>query len=187
MSEADRIKWDARYREEGEGARAPSAFLTSLDAPLPRAGRALDVAGGAGRNAIWLARRGLEVTLADISEVGLTRASEEAARAGVRLTTAALDLEQDAPPAGPWDVILCCYFLHRPLYPWFREALAPGGFLVVNHPTRSNLLRHEKPSAPFLLEDKELRGLVSGLELVRYDEGWQDDGRHEARLLARRL
>lgn len=186
MSELDRTKWDARYREASEAARPPSAFLTSLDARLPHKGRALDIAGGAGRNAIYLARRGLDVTIADISEVGLDLARTAAREASVPLTTVTLDLERDPLPEGPWDLILCCYFLHRPLYARSSAALAPGGCLVVQHPTRSNLLRHPRPSAPFLLEDGELTGLVTDLAIELHDEGWQEDGFHETRLLARR-
>src|SRR5205814_5476112 len=76
MSTEDRTRWDARYQAAAP-ARRPAAFLTALEGELPRSGRALDVAGGAGRNALWLARRGLEVTLVDIapSALALARAA----------------------------------------------------------------------------------------------------------------
>src|SRR5581483_9291419 len=86
MSADDRVKWDARYRSAGALAREPSTFLRSLDALLPRpsaATRVLDVAGGDGRNAVWLARRGYGVTVADVSPVGLDLARASAAAAGV--------------------------------------------------------------------------------------------------------
>ncbi|MGA9523661.1 MAG: class I SAM-dependent methyltransferase [Myxococcaceae bacterium] len=186
----DREKWNARYRES-PGTGAPSTFLTSLDELLPRRGRVLDVAGGTGRHALWLARRGLDVTLADLSDAGLAIAAGEAEREGLPLTTVQVDLERSPLPRGPWDVILCFNFLHRPLFEAFARELAHGGYLVVEHPTRSNLLRHERPSARHLLEDGELRGLMDSpapgivLELVRCDEGWTESGRHEARGLAR--
>ncbi|HEX9052362.1 MAG TPA: methyltransferase domain-containing protein, partial [Anaeromyxobacter sp.] len=81
MGEGDRERWNARYAEEAE-TPAPSPFLLSLDDVLPRRGRALDVAGGSGRNALWLARRGLDVTLADVSDVALARAARAARDAG---------------------------------------------------------------------------------------------------------
>jgi tellurite methyltransferase len=189
MSQADREKWDARYRGQGPEATLPSPFLTSLDAELPRRGRALDVAGGAGRNAVWLARRGLDVTLVDISAQGLVLASNAAAQAGVQLSLVATDLEEDALPPGPFDVVLSFNFLRRPLFAAFPSVLAPGGLLVYLQPTRSNLQRHARPPAGFLLDDGELPRLVQGLEILRYDEGWSgdgDDARHEARLLARK-
>ncbi|AKT43740.1 class I SAM-dependent methyltransferase [Chondromyces crocatus] len=198
----DRIRWDARWRERGEGPGEPSALITALAPQLPTRGRALDIAGGAGRHALWLARRGLDVTLVDISEVALTIARAapgpdvtenlgaasglDAARRG-RLHTLALDLEEAPLPPGPWDVILCFHYLQRSLFAAFPEALAPGGLLVIVHPTRTNLERHPRPSARFLLDDGELPGLLrGGLDVVRYEEGWLSEGRHEARLLARR-
>ncbi len=184
--DSDRERWNARYRESSAPG-APSAFLTSLDELLPQRGRALDVAGGTGRHALWLARRGLDVTVADVSEVGLSTASDAATRAGLSLTTLQTDLERSPFPSGPWDVILCFNFLHRPLFESFARTLAPGGVLVLEHPTRSNLLRHQKPGAQHLLEDGELRRLLEsvGLDVARYDEGWTESGRHEARALAR--
>lgn len=185
MAERDRERWNARYRE-AEPPSPVSPFLASLDAILPRRGRALDVAGGAGRNALWLARRGLAVTLADVSDVALERAAEEARRERLPLATVQVDLEEAPLPPGPWDLVLCTYFLHRPLFAAFAGALAPGGLLVVAHATRSNLLRNPRPGPLHLLDDGELPALVRGLEVVRYDEGWLESGRHEARVVARR-
>ncbi len=185
MAEGDRERWDARYQDE-ESLPPPSGFVTGLDELLPARGRALDVAGGSGRHALWLARRGLEVTLADVSPVALARAAAEAARAGLPLATLAIDLESEPLPAGPWQLVLCVAFLHRPLFAAFPRVLAPGGLLVVEHPTRTNLQRHPRPGPAHLLEDGELPALVRGLEVIRYEEGWLDRGRHEARLAARR-
>lgn len=186
MSDADRDRWEARYLSPGYSPAAPSAALVSLEAALPRAGRALDVAGGAGRHALWLARRGLAVTLCDISKAALGLAREAALAARINLETLALDLETAPLPAGPWDVILSVNYLQRDLFLRWPELLAPGGLLVFVHPTRSNLARHPKPGESHLLEDGELARLVRGLEVLRYDEGWSAEGRHEARLLARR-
>jgi tellurite methyltransferase len=184
MSESDRTKWNARFGEQRE-LSPPSPFLLELDELLPRRGRALDVAGGAGRHAIWLARRGLEVLVVDISDVALEIARRQAQAAGVALTTVRADLEEAPLPAGPWELILCFNYLQRSLFPELVRALRPGGLLVVEHPTRSNLARNAHPTAVRLLDDGELPALVSGLEIVRHGEGWFETGRHEARLVAR--
>jgi SAM-dependent methyltransferase len=144
------------------------------------------MAGGSGRNAVWLARRGLDVTLADVSDVALERAARAARAAGGPLATVRVDLEAAPPPAGPWDLLVCTYFLHRPLLAALPALLAPGGLLVVAHATRTNLTRHARPGPDHVLEDGELPGLVRGLDVVRSEEGWLEGGRHEARLVARR-
>ncbi|WP_145275790.1 class I SAM-dependent methyltransferase [Tautonia plasticadhaerens] len=186
MAEADRIRWDARHREQAGREHGPSPFAVSLDGLLPHRGRALDVAGGTGRHALWLARRGLDVTLADLSGVALEIAAGRADREGLPLRTVTIDLEAGPAPEGPWDLIVCVDFLWRPLLAGLPTALHPGGLLLVAHPTRSNLRRHERPGPRHLLDDGELPGLIRGLEVLHDEEGWTPEGRHEARLVARR-
>src|SRR4051812_34247673 len=123
MSDAERTKWDARYAEEG-ALREPSCLLVEIEDLLPTRGRALDLAGGGGRHAIWLAKRGLDVTLADISEEGLAIARAAAKQTGVPLTTLAIDLETEPLPEGPWDLILSFHYLNRPLFERVPSALA---------------------------------------------------------------
>ncbi len=187
MAAGDRERWNARYGEEGGTLLSPSAFLVGLDSVLPRRGRALDVAGGPGRNSLWLARRGLEVTLADVSDVALLLASSASREAAVPLCTVEVDLESAPLPPGPWDVIVCTYFLHRPLFSSFQSALSPGGWLVFAHATRRNLERHPRPGPRHVLEEGECRRLAQGLEVVELTEGWFEEGRHEARLVARKV
>lgn len=185
MAEADRDRWNATWREAP--ARAPSAFLVSLDAVLPRTGCALDVAGGPGHDALWLAARGLQVTLVDVSDVALSRAREAAAARGLEVATLARDLEVQGLPVGPWDLVVCLNYLERSLFPRWPDVLAPGGVLVFAQPTKKNLERHPKPSSRFSLELGELATLVpSGLEVLSLTEDWTPEGRHEARLVARR-
>lgn len=186
MSAEERAKWNARYQGHGHAVRAPSRFLVAVSDLLPRQGRVIDVGGGSGRNAIWLARRGLDVTIVDISAQGLALASEAARAAKVPIRTVCADLETEPLPPGPWDVIVDVHFLLRSLLASFGPALVPGGSLVFAHPTMANLKYHDRPSRSYLLENRELLGLLAGLEPVLYREGWNEDGRHEAELLARR-
>src|SRR5262249_39272065 len=131
VSGADLEKWDARWAERHD-IGMPSQLLLDVADLLPRSGRALDLAGGAGRHAVWLARPRLDAALVDISPRGLAlaRAAEP------RLATLALDLDTDPPPSGPWDLVLVFHFLDRRLYPTLPELLAPGGLLYIVHPTR---------------------------------------------------
>lgn len=185
MPDFDRNKWNAKYAAGEMASREPSAVLLSLERYLPQSGRALDVAGGTGRQGIWLARRGLDVTIADISPIGLQIARQRAVEAGVAIFPLEVDLEEQPFPAGPWNLIVSVCYLWRPLFAAYPAALSPGGTLVVIQPTKKNLERHAKPPSDYLLDEGELPRLVSGLEIVHYEEGWLADGRHDACIVAR--
>lgn len=189
MSDFDRQKWNTKYSAGNDIPLSPSAVLTGLRRFLPQTGRALDIAAGAGRHGIWLAQQGLDVTLADVSVVGLGLARERAAVAGVTVRTVEVDLQDDAvgrETLGHWNVVVSVCFLHRPLFPWLVERLLPHGVLMVVQPTTTNLERHDRPPRGFLLEPGELPSLVQGLEILHYEEGWLADGRHDAVVVARR-
>jgi len=187
MSGADRERWDRKYQDR-ELAGEPSVSLRRLAQYIPHAGAALDVAGGSGRNSIWLAQRGLDVTLVDVSAVGADMAQRRARQLGVSLQTAVADLDNEPLPAGRFELIVDTYFLSRPLFAQFAERLTDDGRLIMIHPTATNLQKHAKPPRGFLLDDGELPTLLerNGLEAVHYSEGWTDDGRHEAQLIARK-
>lgn len=186
MPDGDRERWDARWASDSHAGDAP-AWLDALPGGLvPERGAALDVASGAGRIALWLARRGLDVTAVDVSPVGLARAADAAAAAGLRVGTRVVDLESEPLPAGPWRVIACFQYLQRQLFPAFAAALEPGGVLLCEITTTRNLERHARPSARFLVDPGELPALCAPLEPVWSSEGWFDD-RALARIVARKV
>ncbi len=184
MGEADREKWDARYRAGAPSAGDP-AWLLDLQDELPDGGRALDIAAGAGRVSIWLARRGFEVTAIDISPVGLTLAREAAADEGVQIATVVTDLEREPFPEGPFHLVACFHYRQRALFPVIAAQIAPGGVVVAELATIKTLEKREKPSRRWLARPNELLEDCKGLEVVYYREGWVGD-RHLARLVARR-
>jgi 2-polyprenyl-3-methyl-5-hydroxy-6-metoxy-1,4-benzoquinol methylase len=191
MTHGDRERWDARYAGRGSSTADPASALLDLDRLLPTAGTALDLAGGDGRHAVWLARRGLDVTLADISPVGLMRAEDLAERESVLVRTLAVDLEHDQVPAGPWSLVLCTDYLQRDLWARVVPHLAPGGRIVWIHPTHINLERHPRPSERFLLAPGEAAAIIGAVEpplrVVLSDEGWCGSPlRHLARVVADR-
>lgn len=154
---------------------------------FPRSGRMLDVAGGSGHAALILAARGLSVTVADISEVALGQAAEQAEESKIELTTSRLDFEVDPFPPGPWDLITCFNYLNRDLFPSMIENLTDaGGMLAVSLATKANLERHERPSERFLLDEGELPTLLDDLTIVFHREGWSLDGRHRADAIAKK-
>jgi SAM-dependent methyltransferase len=152
---------------------------------MPQQGTALDLGGGAGRNAIWLAQRGLAVSIWDISAAGLAIAHERAAAIGVALTTREIDLQAgESLPTASFDLVLSVCYLNRRLLAHAPALMAPGGTLIVIQPTERNLERHEKPPQGYLLVEQELPELISGLEILHYEEGWLADERHDAVLVA---
>lgn len=184
MSEVDRLNWNERYRNRDAPDRV-APLLVDVAAHLPRIGTALDVAGGSGRNAIWLASRGLTVTMVDVSDEAIAIATNRARNAGVTLDARLHDLDAGL-PAGPWDLIVCLHYLSRPLFAQMQSQLAPGGVVVINLATTRNLEANERPPLPYLLEEGEAATLFPTLETLEYTEDWTGDGRHEARLVARK-
>lgn len=187
MSDDDRLRWNQRYREQlARTPGAPSPSVEALSRWLPRQGRALDLAGGGGRHAFWMARRGLEVTLVDVSDVAIESVVAQATLWRAPVDAVRLDLEVETVPEGPWALVLIHGYLNRRLVREVANLLEPGGVLVVAHPTRRNLERNPRPGAHHLLLPGELPRLTAGLEITYYDEGWNEVGLHEARLVARR-
>ena len=186
MAEGDRERWDASHRAAGPANPPAPEWLAALDAELPRAGRALDVAAGTGRVARFWAARGLHTLAVDVSPEGLRLARAAAAREGLALETLALDLERDPLPAGPFAAISVFHYLQRDLFPKLAALLAPDGVLACEIATVRNLERHAKPSARFLLQEGELARLVGPLALEHSTEGWTNEGACVARVLARR-
>lgn len=183
MDEHTRARGDDRSRRPWPAE--PSAWLVGLDGILPRQGRALDVAGGIGRNARWLAARGLDVTLVDASERALEMAGQADEAVGMSIELVRADLDRGELPAGPWDLIVCIHYLQRDLFPVMIRELGPGGLLVFSIATARNLELRSASSSPYLLAPGEAPDLVSGLEVVAYDEG-RFEGHFEARVVARR-
>lgn len=185
MSDDDRARWDKRWSEDRDRPRALPAWVTELDDELPRQGRALDLAAGAGRIAVGMARRGLDVTAVDISPVGLALAREAARDEGLKLRTVTADLESEGIPAGPWDLIACFHYRQPDLFATIKKELAPGGVALAEVATMRTKERSPLRSARWLAEQNELLRAAEGLELVYYREGFFGE-KALARMVARR-
>lgn len=138
-SQASRERWNRRWAgERAHASTAPSEFLVAEVAALPP-GIALDLACGAGRNAVWLARHGWRVTGVDFSSTALAMARDLAARQGVAVEWIEADAVTWIPPRQAFDLV-CVLYLQLPADER-RTALAhaaaavrPGGtLLVVGH------------------------------------------------------
>lgn len=187
--EGDRERWNATWRERAGELEPPAAFLVEHAHLLPGAGKALDIAGGAGRNAVWLARRGLDVTLVDVSDVAITRAETKAASLGVKLRARRVDLDEPLDLAPLYDLVVIVHYLNREQRDAYAQLLVDGGVLVHVQQTVVNLERHAKPSRRFLVEEGELAAWVEGIgfETLVHREAWSEEGVHEASVIARRV
>ena len=165
----------------------PSSWLTSNAHLLPSSGRALDVACGSGRHAIWLAEQGFHTFAVDRDPDAIRVLSEEAARRKLPLEARVLDLERDSVELDPpdYDLIVVVHYLHRPLFAALLRALRPGGVLVYETFTRAQAARGRPTNPAFLLESGELPRLVQPLAILASREG-DYDGRMVASVIARR-
>jgi SAM-dependent methyltransferase len=141
----DADAWDARYTASPNlvWTGEPNRFVVEELAGLPP-GRALDLAAGEGRNAVWLAERGWRVTAVDFSQVAVARGRRLGSDRGADVTWVVADVRQYVPPPGNFDAVLVAY-LHLPaghlagILARAVAALAPGGTLLVVGHDRVNL------------------------------------------------
>ena len=170
MSESERQSWDRRYvTGEYQPRPHPAPFLEEWLDRIPP-GRALDVACGAGRNALRLAEAGFEVEAVDISQAALDMAAAEASRRGLRLTFRQGDLDHLELDAGAYDLITVIRYRSRDLWPRLVEALAPDGWLLVEHHMTTTLDVDGPSTADFRLDPQELLSACAGLRVVYYAE-----------------
>lgn len=137
----EREDWNARHGEAGLlFGGEPNRFLVAEVGSLPP-GRALDLACGSGRNAVWLARQGWSVVGADFSDVALERARGLAVERGVEVEWVEADVREWEPPTRAFDLVVVLYLQLpgeelRPIMRRAAEAVAAGGtMLVVGHHT----------------------------------------------------
>jgi SAM-dependent methyltransferase len=157
----DSTAWNQRYQDsELVWSATPNMWVEQLTQDLP-AGKALDIAAGEGRNALWLASRGWHVTAVDFSTVALQRArslaEEQLGRDAIRLETLEADVETWIPQARSYDLVLVVY-LHLPkeqrrfVMRAAAEAVAPGGtLLVVGHDLQNLTSGYGGPQDPAVL------------------------------------
>ena len=179
VSAEDRAKWDARYAEGAYDERPhPSAFLRDCleGGALPAPDRALDLACGAGRNAIYLAQNGWTVDAVDISPVALERARQRSGE-GAQLAIHYLEQDLDAGFAGTgrYDLIVNIRYVNLPLLHTLIDRLRPGGALLVEQhlaPAEGLEPTIVGPRNPaFRVAPGSLRHLARGLLVRRSQEG----------------
>ena len=185
MSERERIEWAERWAGgDYQGRSEPSLLVVAWADRLPK-GRALDLACGNGRNALYLAERGYEVDALDIAEPALKLVRDAAGERGLSVNTILADLDDHPLPAETYDLITTSFYLNRSLIPVMRNALKPGGFVLheQHYATDSDVSGPTDPD--FRLASNELLRLFADFRVRRFSEGlaWESE-REGGRLIA---
>ena len=165
----DKERWNSKYKTDiylfGE---QPIPFLVNNFHILPK-GKVLDIAMGEGRNGVYLATQGFDVTGLDISERGLEKAHKLAEKNNVSIKTKVVDLETHRLEPNSYDVILCTYYMQRNLFKQFESALKPGGMIVVET-YNVDYLKYARFSRKWALDTNELLDIFKGLRVIRYQD-----------------
>ena len=166
--------WNQRYNQpDYVYGTQPNDFLVSASANIPR-GKLLSLGEGEGRNAVYLATQGWDVTAVDSSEVGLEKARRLAAEKGVQITTIVADLIDFQIQPNSWEAIVSIFChvpsaIRVPLHQAVVRGLKPGGVLVLEAFTPRQLaMGTGGPASPdMLMTLASLRQELAGLRFVQ--------------------
>lgn len=171
MSEADRVRWQARWSERRGDLGEPEPYLVRHVGDLP-SGPVLVAPAGEGRNALWLAARGFPVTALDIAPAALARLERAATSRGLAVVTRLADLDDHAALQGLHSFSALVVIRFRPSASHWQlllPALRPGGRLLL---CSFGLEQHRRAGFPreYCLERAALeRELGSAVRLLRWD------------------
>jgi 2-polyprenyl-3-methyl-5-hydroxy-6-metoxy-1,4-benzoquinol methylase len=180
---SDQKRWDKRFRGEGFAfGKGANPFLKKHITLLPK-GKALDLAAGEGRNAVFLARHGFEVEAVDISQMGLRKAQKLAEEMGVKIHALAGDLDTYQIERDKYDLITNFYFLRRSLIPKIKKGLKGGGMVIFETYTleHRNLGTGGPKDPRYFLKPNELLELFKEFRILFYREGiFREGGKRRA-------
>lgn len=165
--------WNERFAtKEFVFGKAPAAFLVDQSAYLPTSGKALSIADGEGRNAVYLAQRGLSVTAMEAAPNAIEKARALAAEAGVTLTHQEADIFAYDWDAAEYDVVAGIFFqfmgaeARAGVFDGIKRAVAPGGIVMIHGYTPKQL--EYKTGGPGALEN-----LYTTELLAEAFDGWE--------------
>lgn len=172
------ISWDERYGEEefAYGVE-PNTFLVEMVAQLPAKGRVLCLCEGEGRNAVYLAEQGYQVTAIDASTVGMAKAQRLAAQRGVQIETIVSDLADYVIPVDAFDAVVSI-FCHVPrdlrekVHQQVINCLKANGMLLLEayFPKQLEFGTGGPPMAELMMDLESLKLELEGLELLHAEE-----------------
>jgi SAM-dependent methyltransferase len=161
----DRLKWNKKYQSQGYPDE-PAAIIKKY-AKLASGKKALDIAAGNGRNALYLAHQEFSVDAVDIADAGLALFADS----HPNIHAICADLDEFDIPANRYDLIVNIKYLNRRLFPYIREGLAQNGVLIFEtfldtpDPTTDQTICRD-----YLLRENELLHAFLSLKIVCYKE-----------------
>lgn len=178
MSTDDQIRWDQQHRSS-KSEEQPSGFLREMvesEAWPALCGKALDIACGKGRNAIYLAQRGFAVTALDISSVALAEGRQQAQQQDLRIDWQNRDLATAVLDHTAFDLIINFNYLERSLFGSMRQAVKTGGHVIFETFLIDQAALGHPKNPEFLLQQNELLDCFRGFRVLFYREGKFVDG-----------
>jgi SAM-dependent methyltransferase len=174
-SEEGKTHWDLKYEQGLPSLTEPDPFFISayerfVPESSPHEGAALDLAGGVGRHALWLAGRNWRVTVVDLSDVAIRKLSQAALEANVTLELLVGDASEYEFEPARFDLILLFYHLDRSLFPKIVSALKPGGLLICKMSLRWKPGATSAAAGIGPLGRNELPSLVPELDVLHHVE-----------------
>ena len=178
QSEDQRARWDSKYEQGLPSLTEPDPFFISayerfVSPSFPKAGEgrmALDLAGGLGRHARWLASRRWQVTVVELSDVAIGKLSQAALELHVNLDLFAGDAAEYKLEPAQFDLIVLFYHLDRSLFPRIVSALKPGGLLICKMSLRWDSDERLTTASVNPLQRNELPSLVPELDVLYHQE-----------------
>jgi SAM-dependent methyltransferase len=175
QSKDQRARWDIKYEQGLPSLTEPDPFFISayerfVNPSLPKPGVALDLAGGLGRHALWLARRGWQVTVVELSDVAIGKLRQAAVELNVNVDLFAGDAAEYKLEPARFDLIVLFYHLDRSLFPRIVSALKPGGLLICKMSLRWDSGERLTTASANPLHRNELPSLVPELDVLHHQE-----------------
>lgn len=172
-SRDEKTFWDRKYNKASfVFGKAPAKFLADNSHYLSPGSNVLDIGMGEGRNAVFLARKGHQVTGVDISSVAVKKARYLAKEFGVRINAVVSSIEDYNVAKSSFDAIICFYYVNRKLHKKMLSWLRPNGVLIYEAYTdlQKKVPGYENYDNRYLLRPGELLQMFKGFTVRKYEE-----------------
>ena len=174
-SQDQRARWDIKYEQGLPSLTEPDPFFISayerfVNPSLPKPSVALDLAGGLGRHALWLASRSWQVTVVDVSDVAIGKLRQAAVELNVNVDLFVGDAAEYKFEPARFDLIVLFYHLDRSLFSKIVSALKPGGLLICKMSLRWDSGESLMTATTNPLQRNELPSLLPELDVLHHQE-----------------